>query len=599
MGTAIFFPSTGIRANVTHSLQDVLTPAPRRKFIADIVRLSVAGVGTGWTPVYQIAAHAQGAAPVPANFPTGIPLYKQAFQNWSGEIAIADVWTASPDTPAAVVTIVNWARANGYRIRPRGYMHNWSPLTIDRTSGASQVVLLDMTRSLNAVTVDTSSQPARVTAQTGISMEALLATLEKFGLGVTASPAPGDITLGGALAIGAHGTAIPASGETALKGHTYGSLSNLILSLTAVVFDAQKQQYALRTFKRTDPDIGAFLVHLGRALIVEATLEAGVNQRLRCQSFVDIPASELFAPAKSGGRTIESFLERTGRMEAIWFPFTSCPWLKVWTVQSRKPLFSREVTKPYNYSFSDSIPQPLAELIKRIVIGGERHLTPAFGQLQMGIVMAGLGVTFSGDIWGWSRNVLQYVRPSTLRVTANGYAVLARRADVQRVIYEFVQFYQNRVEAYRQRGEYPMNGPVEIRVTGLDQPADAGPGAATPSLAALKPRPDHPEWSIAVYFDILTMPGTPAANGFYREIEQWMMSNYAGSYATVRPEWSKGWAYTNAAAWQDSVMIGSTIPNLYSEGQPSRATWNTARNTLNRHDPHRIFSSTLLDCLLP
>lgn len=562
-------------------------------------RLSATGVVTGWMPVYQIAAHAQGAAPAPANFPAGIPLYKQAFQNWSGEIAVADIWTASPATPAAVVTIVNWARANGYRVRPRGYMHNWSPLTIDRTSGTSQVLLLDMTKSLNAISVDTSSRPARVTAQTGISMEALLVTLEKFGLGVTAAPAPGDITLGGALAIGAHGTAIPASGETPVQGHTYGSLSNLILSLTAVVFDDAKQQYVLRTFKRTDPDIGAFLVHLGRALIVEAALEVGVNQRLRCQSYVDIPASELFAPAKPGGRTVESFLDRSGRLEAIWFPFTDCPWLKVWTVQSSKPLLARTVTQPYNYPFSDSISQPLSNLVKRIVIGGERHLTPLFGQLQMGIVAAGLGVTFSTDIWGWSRNLLQYIRPSTLRVTANGYAVLARRADAQRVIYEFVQFYQNRVEVYRQRGEYPMNGPVEIRVTGLDQPADAVPGAVTPSLAALKPRPDHPEWNIAVYFDILTMPGTPSANSFYREIEQWMMSNYAGSYATVRPEWSKGWAYTEAAAWQDSIMIGATIPNLHSEGQPSVSSWNTARNTLNRYDPYRIFSSPLLDRLLP
>ncbi|WP_260854139.1 cholesterol oxidase substrate-binding domain-containing protein [Paraburkholderia sp. BCC1886] len=572
-------------------------PSSRRQFIGDLARLSAAGIVTGWTPIYQIAAHAQGAANVPPGFPAGIALYKQAFQNWSGEIAIADVWTAAPDTPAAVVAIVNWARSYGYRIRPRGYMHNWSPLTIDRTGGTGKVVLLDMTKSLTAVSVDTSSQPARVTAQTGIAMEALLAALEKSGLGVTASPAPGDITLGGALAIGAHGTAVPASGETPSKGHTYGSLSNLVLSLTAVVFDHVKQQYVLRSFRRNDPDIGAFLVHLGRALIVDVTLQVGANRRLRCQSYVDIPAYELFASSKAGGRTVASFLDRAGRLEAIWFPFTTCPWLKVWSVQSTKPLFSRTVNQPYNYPFSDSISQPLSDLVKRIVIGGERHLTPLFGQLQMGIVVAGLGVTLSADIWGWSRNVLQYIRPSTLRVTANGYAVLARRADVQRVIAEFVQFYQNRVEAYRQRGEYPMNGPVEIRVTGLDQPADAGPGAVTPTLAALKPRPDRPEWTVAVYFDILTMPGTPSANAFYREIEQWMLSNYAGSYATVRPEWSKGWAYTSAAAWQDDAMIGSAIPALYTEGQPAGSTWNAARDTLDRYDPGRIFSSPLLDRL--
>ncbi|WP_460909228.1 cholesterol oxidase substrate-binding domain-containing protein [Paraburkholderia jirisanensis] len=583
--------------------QHAACAAPRRTFIADLAKLAAAGVAGGWTPLCELAAHAQGTGPAPANFPGDIPLYKQAFQNWSGEIAVSNLWTAAPATPAAVVAIVNWARANGYRVRPRGYMHNWSPLIIDANAvghanaAGPQVVLLDMTKSLTGVWVDASARPARVTAQAGVAMETLLATLETHGLGVTACPAPGDITLGGALAIGAHGTAIPAARETPLAGHTYGSLSNLVLSLTAVVFDAAQQQYVLRSFTRNHPDIGALLVHLGRALVVEVTLMAGPNQRLRCQSYVDIPASELFAPDASRGRTVASFLQQAGRMEAIWFPFTSCPWLKVWTVQPVKPLFSRGVSKPYNYPFSDSIPQPVSELIRRIVVSGERHLTPLFGQTQMSITAAGLALTLSTDLWGWSRNLLQYIRPSTLRVTANGYAVLARRADLQRVIAEFVQFYQNRVDVYRQRGEYPMNGPVEIRVTGLDQPTDIGSGAVVPMLSPLKPRPDRPDWNIAVYFDILTMPGTPGAHRFYREIEQWMLSNYAGSYATVRPEWSKGWAYTDAAAWQDPTMIGTTIAQLHSDGQPAACNWQAARATLDRYDPQRVFSSPLLDRL--
>ena len=131
-----------------------------------------------------------------------------------------DVWTAAPRSADDVVATVNWARANGYRIRPRGYMHNWSPLTLDPGAGAANLVLLDTTKSLTAVSVDTSARPARVTAQTGVSLESLLATLEPYGLGVIAAPAPGDITLGGALAIDAHGTAVPAAGETLQPGHT-------------------------------------------------------------------------------------------------------------------------------------------------------------------------------------------------------------------------------------------------------------------------------------------------------------------------------------------------------------------------------------------
>ncbi|MEK7912905.1 cholesterol oxidase substrate-binding domain-containing protein [Burkholderia contaminans] len=582
---------------MSHDFRD--EPAPRRAFLADMAKLAAAGIVTGWTPLYQVAAHARTPGDTPPGFPADIPLYKQAFLNWSGEIAVQDVWTAAPRSADDVVATVNWARANGYRIRPRGYTHNWSPLTLDPGAGAANLVLLDTTKSLTAVSVDTSARPARVTAQTGVSLESLLATLEQYGLGVIAAPAPGDITLGGALAIDAHGTAVPAAGETLQPGHTYGSLSNLVVALTAVVFDPARQQYVLRRFERTDPEIGAFLAHIGRALVVEVTLTAGPNQRLRCQSYVDIPASELFAAAGATGRTIASFLDGSGRVEAIWFPFTTKPWLKVWTPTPSKPFLSRAVTQPYNYPFSDSISQSISDLVKRIVIGGEGALTPLFGQTQLAITTAGLALTLSGDIWGWSRTVLQYIRPTTLRVTANGYAVLARRADVQRVISEFVQFYQNRVDTYKARGEYPMNGPVEIRVTGLDKPADAGPGAAVPALSALKPRPDRPEWDTAVWFDILTLPGTPAADRFYREIEQWMLANYTGSYATVRPEWSKGWAYTDTAAWQDDTMLTTTIPNLHREGQPPSSSWDTARATLERYDPHRIFRSPLLDRLMP
>jgi FAD/FMN-containing dehydrogenase len=193
-----------------------------------------------------------------------------------------------------------------------------------------------------------------------------------------------------------------------------------------------------------------------------------------------------------------------------------------------------------------------------------------------------------------------YVKPTTLRVTANGYAVLTSRSNIQRVVNEFVNRYQTQIAAYQAAGNYPMNGPVEIRVSGLDKPADIGlSSAGAGQLSALRPRPDQTAWDVAVWFDILTIPGTPTANQFYREMEQWMFSNYSGSYAMVRPEWSKGWAYTNAAAWADPVALTTTIPNAYKTGQATGDNWDTALATLDQHDPHRIFSSPLLDALAP
>ena len=189
------------------------------------------------------------------------------------------------------------------------------------------------------------------------------------------------------------------------------------------------------------------------------------------------------------------------------------------------------MTTPYNYVFADVIPPVLSDLIKEI-LAGDVSVTPTFGQAELSITTAGLLGTLTADIWGWAKDLLLYVKPSTLRVTANGYAVLTNRTDIQQVIYKFTNYYQSQVAAYQKQGNYPMNGPVEIRVTGLDSPADVEiPGALTPQLSALRPRPDQPDWDVAVWFDILTMPGTPYADQFYRDIEQWMFGNYTGSYA--------------------------------------------------------------------
>ena len=571
------------------------TTSDRRAFLAG------AGALAAWLPLGSLGvAHATTACPLPPAFPPGIALYRQRFQNWAGDIKVEDVWTCAPRTPEEVVDIVNWARDTGYKARPRGMMHNWSPFTMAAgTPACAKVVLLDTTQHLTAVVIDDRSAARSVTAQTGVSMEALLTRLEAAGLGMTAVPAPGDLTLGGVLAIDGHGTAVPAQGESRPAGHTYGSVANLVLSLTAVVFDPARQRYVLRSFARHDPAIAPLMVHLGRAFIVEAKLRVGANQRLRCQSRIDIPYTELFGPQGGGGRSFTSFLDSAGRVEVIWFPFTAFPWLKVWRVAPVKPLFSRRVWAPFNYVFSDNLPKELTDLLAAIVTG-QPELTPLFGLTQAKISSLGLVSTLSLDLWGWSKDLLLYVKPSTLRVTANGYAVLTRRADVQRTLHEFTSFYQSRLEAWQRSGRYPMNGPVEIRVTGLDQPEDVAlPGAVAPALSALRPRPDHPEWDVAVWFDILTVPGTPFANAFYREIEQWMLSNFSGSHAAVRPEWSKGWGYTDTAAWDDPTVLGYTVPQAYRDGQPIGTRWEDAQAALQRHDPYRVFSSPLLDRLLP
>ena len=201
-----------------------------------------------------------------ANFPSSIAVYQQAYQNWAGMIVIDDVWTCAPTSAGEVVTLANWAYANGYRLRRQGD-EPW--LVTDRAPGGKHRgrVRAGGHHPVPDVGVRRGRSPGHGHRAGRRHHGHPDRGVAAAGYGLCAIPAPGDITLGGALAINAHGSAIPATGETPLSGQTYGSLSNLILSLTAVVWSSAAGQYVLQTFQRDDPDIRAFLAHLGRAFV--------------------------------------------------------------------------------------------------------------------------------------------------------------------------------------------------------------------------------------------------------------------------------------------------------------------------------------------
>jgi FAD/FMN-containing dehydrogenase len=566
----------------------------RRAFLGG----AAAAGALAWVPVFRATpASAQATSPPPANFPATIGVYQQAYQNWAGMIVIDDVWTCAPASPSEVVTLANWAYANGYRLRARGMGHGWSPIVLPAGATGAGYVLLDTTQYLTGATI-TGGTPATVTAQAGISMDNLTTALAAAGHGLCAIPAPGDITIGGALAINAHGSAIAATGETPLSGQTYGSLSNLILSLTAVVWSSAQGEYVLRTFQRDDPDIRAFLAHLGRAFVTEVTLQVAASQNLQCQSWIDISAADLFAPpAAAGANSLASYVNGAGRVEAIWFPFTDTPWLKVWTIAPTQPALSVAVTGPYNYSFTNSVTTAENQFFDEVV-QGDTAGTPAYEATAMALVDTGLVFTGAWDLWGQWQNVLRYVKPTTVRIVEAGFAVITARDSIQRVVSDFYTQYTTLLGTYASAGQYPMNGPIEIRVTGLDHPADAlVTGAQSPILSSVRPRPDETGWDVAVWLDMGTLPVTPGFSQFYAAMESWIWSHYSGRYATVRPEWSKAWACTPSAPWTNTAILGTTIPAAVSAGQASDDGWSTAVSILTGYDPPGVFSNPFLDTL--
>ena len=572
----------------------------RRGFLQGAGAMVAFGVA-GWKPVARIArGELRATLAPPTGLPASIPCYQQAFQNWSGEILVQDVWTVAPRTPEEVAVLVNWAHASGWRVRPKGRSHGWSPLLLPQGCTGERFLLVDTTQHLTAMAIDPRSRPATVTAQTGVGLDRLVEELGALGLGFTVIPAIGGLTLGGALAINAHGSAIRAQGEEALPGKSYGSLANAVLSLTAVVWEAGRKEYVLRTFQREDPAIGPLLVHLGRAFVTSVTLQVGEDVSLRCQSFCDIPAAQLFAPPGTGGADrFEHWVRSQGRAEAIWFPFAPCPWLKVWSVAPARPEAAREVQAPYPYSFANWITPNQSAFIEQVVANNYSN-TPTFQEWEMLAVQSGLLLTGTWDIWGPSRCTSRYVKASTLRMAESGAAIITRSSSIQRVVSEFYLAFLELLNRYREQGLYPVNGPVDIRVSGLDQPSEVlRAGAVEPWLSSLRPRPDQPAWDCVVWIGALTLPETLGAFQFYADLEAWMLTNYSGDYAGLRVEWSKGWGYSARGPWTSVPVLARVIPDSLSLGQSGQADWAEALALLDAYDPHRVLGNPFLDSFMP
>ena len=545
----------------------------------------------------------------PSGFPQDIPVSKETFENWCQMITVPDVWTCVPKSEGDVVRVCNWAASAGYRVRARGIMHGWSPLTIAAADGPS-VMLVDMTglKTIRRPTPGTGDQLAQVVVQTGATMDALMNVLEysgggppDLGFGFPHIPAPGHITVGGALAINAHGTGVPTPPNDALPT-AYGSLSNQVLACTAVVTLPGSDAYAAHTFTRGDTDAKAFLTHCGRALLLNVTLEVVKNYNLRCQSSFP-PTATLFA-APTGNTpppgSVGACLNASGRVEVIWFPFSDNPWLKVWTVAPTKPAGSAQVFAPYNYAFSDDLPPWLTGLLKQ-VLGGSPEFTPDFcrGFAGFAALMA------APDIWGASKNTLLYVRDTTLRVTANGYAVLMQKQQVQQAVADVTNQFAKMVDKYHDMKLWPINSPLEIRVTALDDPSKVGtasaPAAQSPVISSLSVDPIVREhaWDVACWIDVLTIipDGDPQkAYEFYAEFESWIHHHFADGFR-VNPEWSKGWAYTaERGAWTNETIIDAAR-QTFTDGRSADDDWSWEQQALDKYDSAGLFFDSFLERL--
>jgi len=446
-----------------------------------------------------------------------------------------------------------------------------------------------------------------VTVSTGTTMGELMTYLEQQdgpgeapGWSFPHIPAPDHLTVGGVLAINGHGSAIPCQSEH--FNISYGSVSNHIVELWAVVTDpgVNPHKYVVKKFDRGEKDTKAFLAHLGRTIILKVTLKVIPNYNLRCQSLTHLSYKTVFAAPVNGENPENSlgyFLELTGRVEIIWIPFSKNPWTRVWSHEPKMPIGSLKTDHMNNYPFTDEYQDSITPLLKKIEsIPG---VTPKISTLLGWYPNLELEVTGTEDLWGPSKNTLIYVRDQTLRVTANGYAIHMNRKYVQQASHYVGMKFESMLQKFSSQKKWPINGPLEIRVTGLDKCEQLLKSFKDdfnrPVISALAySRLDEEKgWDVALWVDVLTIPGTKHSNDFYRKFEQWLLKTFNDDNAKVYVEWSKGWAYTRKQGPWTSPEVIESIRQGFSDHRDDDDNLQWEKKTLEKYDSRNIYYSEL------
>ena len=118
----------------------------------------------------------------------------------------------------------------------------------------------------------------------------------------------------------------------------------------------------------------------------------------------------------------------------------------------------------------------------------------------------------------------------------------------------------------------------------------------TLSVSALAPQGRSPRQRPALWFDVLTIPGTAGADQFYGELETWLLGRFTGSAGRVLPEWSKGWAYTATGPWTSTDFL-THVRSTLTQGRSSDDDWAWETVTLKGLDAGGLFGNPFLDML--
>jgi hypothetical protein len=528
------------------------------------------------------------------DFPRRIPVYAARIENFDGNNAADSVWHAIPWTKHDLVEIAAWAVEHRYAMRPLGNNHSWSPMQVGGDE-ARRVILVDLKR-LRTQEIGDDRKTARFSAS--LTIEEASRFLDRSGYALPISTAAGEVTLGGVLAVGGHGSGV-ATGPGATFGHR-------VQSVEVLATREGNPTYQLVEFTRTDdPDfMSALTLALGSILIVEITVSIerakvfeSRTESVRMRRYLGVSPGVTGLlrwpfPSLSRSRLAKDLAGEAPKLELMWIPhqgvIRGVQGMRMirrgWKVAEHVPLELAAENEPYR----DRLVNWAAHDTDVAVRNALRASQPELGRRVAGDRMQTMlwASTVRADDTATQLSCQLYSSRFILRFHAASWCLIVRREAVGRALHRAASELMKR----QQKGSMSLDGPVEVRITQTD-PDEDDTVALSP---ARTPRGVDPNDVYAVWFNILTDLGDDQAGWILHDFERWLLERAPGDdsgIVAVRPEWSKGAAYdAQGRPWRDERALTSFRREFEAY---DRYDWKQTKRRLDTLDASHLFRSPL------
>lgn len=363
------------------------------------------------------------------------------WQNWGKNLTAHPEFICTPQSKDELTNIVKNAIIEKKKIRMLGGGYSWTPVV------PTNDWIIDMSKLNKILSVDTVKNQVTVEAGMRVGDLSLALAGEEFDLDDKPIPPvvnPNNalsfetetvipwITVGGAVALGCHGT-----------GYNMGTYSDQVVAMEMLLANGTWRTFSVET--DGEEMMNAMRVNLGALGIIYSVT-------FQCVPRFNLQAVDSRADMKETIANIQQLVTSHDYVEVFWFPFNQNCWIKTWD-KTDKPITQSEIKWGWDelkvFLEINSFGIYLMDSLNK-----NSWLTPYIMKLLSGLMPTQSVVAVSAQVFHYQLFYMPVWDMSYCINIPNNDFTLVQKAWMQVV---------KRIEAAQKQGQYPQNMVLHTR----------------------------------------------------------------------------------------------------------------------------------------